>query len=1167
MATATVPALLFSIDGPFDDQRRLLYYGSSIIAKGWANLPDERRTLRVYYEDQELGIIQASEERPDVQRIYPGTPLASGFTCEISLDRIPESDRSSAKVRFQLEQDGEPLEASVFPLAQTEPQCILHIDSVIIKNSRIVVTTTNTTLVGWCVGQAEIVRMSARIGADLVFPVHYGIARPDVLASHRSNPNGFHTGFSLFLPELPEGDLDIVFEISTTTNHLIRKSYALHAARGHSPTPPQSRPASEARFWSLAAKQRDPLDWIIVIGGERAASDARQTVQVNNILSLCSQADHRMIAYLPAKLRSRADVSGPARFYDSTAHLKTLLSKHKQCFVSCLSPTDTIDASAYAAIRTSVDSTSSLVYWDERISRGDSHSFSRKTPGAPFLTEFYQAGLGRGCAVRVTDALLTDLGDGHSLSRAIAAAALLCFYETPETCIHIPAFLTGHSYEKGSGSVDAVDLELRSDILTRLNTCFGRFHFRMPEKGAPADARPVPRLVMSTRSPPLVSIIIPTIGARGRILKCLQDLRERSSYKPIEVIVLDHTQPNHDTLATRRAIREGADKVLPVSGAFNWSRFNNMGAMISRGEVLLFLNDDIEVVSQDWIEELVCLLNFDRVGAAGPRLLLPDGNGVQSSGVSLLSEEGWARNDFAFSGRDTPLADGVNLKPRNCTSLLGAAVAVRREVFLNLGGFNEDLPLTFNDLDFHLKLREAGYQVVITPFAELVHHEKTSRAELTESPMEEAYWKRWQHVHRLGDPYWHPARETTSGLYKVDPEPVEPVWHAGIIGQHSDVQRILALRLDHIGDFVLTLPAFHRLRKLFPQARIEVVVGKWNIDLAKQSGLFAAIHQLDLYNERSGDGRASSIDEAKDQLAQMLRDSSYDLAIDFRADGDTRPLLQSIPAKFRAGFSHGIRYPWLDVSVEWEGNQPRWRQTANGSVKLQRLVSAVAAAYPLSNAEQALWPASILAAERSAARDKQAPLVVLHPFAGNAIKMWSPLHWVILATTIIQAGGRVALVGTEGDRKTYADLVADMVAAGAEDRLGSYSLTELLRYLAGADCFVGVDSGPKHLAASTRIPTIGIQSGFVDPVIWGPACDQGISLIKRVTCSPCYFDSITQCDRGHACMRAIMPRDVYRYVSIVTGLKYPGADRPARNRQPASARAGTPAAPLALPAE
>nr|WP_246463290.1 glycosyltransferase family 9 protein [Nitrospirillum iridis] len=946
--------------------------------------------------------------------------------------------------------------------------------------------------------------------------------------------------------------MDLKFLVELQTGHTLEYNYKIRAqpAPGNSDAS-RSHSYPQRRFWDLAAanlcgdhdQKTAEVLWVVVIceeTGEPSSDTAGGIAPLAATLTSLRQASRegwRIHILVPAGNTT----SGPApahhelvdheTAYEGTSHLRSLLAKltadrHGARFVTFLKPGDTLDSIAPAVLATHATAETTLLYWDERAVILGESSVLRKTPGAPFITLFHLNFAGRGWAARLTDATLAALS-AVDVDLFVASHVLSAFYHQPQSCRHVAETLSAARYACPLNQLSPLEAEARASILAHISPRFGAF---LP----PTDPRDATQWRLEadlSTSPPLVSIIIPTKGTRDRVFKCLEDLRHRTSYKTIQIIVLDHIDLAPETLAAKGRLRRLADIVIPVIGPFNWSRFNNMAAALASGRVFLFLNDDVEVVDENWIEQLLGYLNLPTVGAVGPRLLLPGGEMVQSAGVSLIGRAGWACNDFAFSDADRPLAGGLNQVPHNCTSLLGAAIAVPRELFLALEGFEEGLALTFNDLDFHTRLREIGYQVAVVPQANLIHHEKTSRAELAEKEMEPLYWARWQTRHAAGDTYRHPDLDQESGVYRMNPEPVEPIWRAGIVGQRSEVRRVLLLRLDHVGDFVLTLPAFRHLRAVFPKAIIEVVVGSWNQELASQTGLFDIVHVFNLYAARSGDGRAVSSEDAPGQLQAVLQHRSYDLAVDFRADGDTRFLLKHVTTSIRAGFSQGVNFPWLDVSLEWEGNIPQWRKSANGATQMQRLVAALELAFPTEDtAPLSFWQAT----SPASATRRVVPLIVLHPFAGNDIKMWPPLHWAGLVQLMMDAGMTVEMIGTPAERLAYPSLVQDLVAAGVKDRIGEFTLPDLVSYIGGADCFVGSDSGPKHIAASTGIPTVAVQSGFVDPVTWSPFNAMGVSIVKRVACAPCYLDDVHLCGRNHDCMRGIYPAQVYRYIAALT---------------------------------
>ena len=782
-------------------------------------------------------------------------------------------------------------------------------------------------------------------------------------------------------------------------------------------------------------------------------------------------------------------------------------------------------------------------------------------PGAPFLTLLHHNFIGRGWAVRITDGLLTSLANGDVAQHLLSVP--LAEFQAPSACAHIPEILSRHLYggddaDAGDGAyageqgLGSADIAARNRVLAGVNSIYGGLSFALDRSSRPAGKPQTGQLLLACEDDalPRVSVIMPTIGTAGRVIACLRGLRERTDYPNLEIIVVDHMPFTPQFLALKRQIRTYADQVLSMIGPFNWSKFNNFGAGLATGEAFLFLNDDIEMRDPQWLRRLLPYLSQRSVGAVGPRLLTPQGS-VQSCGVSLFDGEGAARNDYAFTGADVGIGDGLNLVPRNCTSLLGAAILTRRDAFIAMGGFEEALPLTFNDLDYHMKLRNSGQQVAVIPTASLIHFEKTSRALIEEKTLETVYDRKWRRRHLLGDPYIHPACETESGMYKINREPGEVLWSRNIAALRGDVASILVMRLDHIGDFTLTVPAFRLLRETFPHARIDAVVGPWNVALAERLQLFDRVLSFNFYNERSGDGRELDEEASRQSFRELLAGKTYDLAIDMRLDGDTRLLLTLVEALFRAGFSQGLLHPWLDISLEWAGNLRNWRKDSSVADDMRRLVMAVGDRFPsVAALDVNHWhPQS----PSPPAFSPEAPLarqVIIHPFAGNEIKMWPPEKWRDLIALLREDGLSVLMVGSANDAIREAETVESLIQAGAVNALGAGSLDDLLNLIAAADCFVGCDSGPKHLAASAGIPVVGLQSGFVDPVMWGPMNVSGVSLVRNVHCAPCYIDDAAKCPRQVDCMTQITVADVYRQITRALALADSYQARPHQAQSP-----------------
>ena len=235
---------------------------------------------------------------------------------------------------------------------------------------------------------------------------------------------------------------------------------------------------------------------------------------------------------------------------------------------------------------------------------------------------------------------------------------------------------------------------------------------------------------------PTVSIIIPTRDRVELLQACVQSLLEKTAYSSFEVILVDNGSRAPATLDYLASISsEPRIRVLRQDEEFNYSRLNNCGVRNSSAEFILLMNNDVNVIKSGWLEEMVSHGIQPRVGAVGARLLYPD-NRVQQAGVILgagvhgvaeVAHRGIAQRDPGYFFRA--------ILAQELSAVGAACMLVRREVYLEVGGFEEEhLKVAFNDIDFCLKLRTRGYRIVYAPEAELYHHEHASRGtEYTET--------------------------------------------------------------------------------------------------------------------------------------------------------------------------------------------------------------------------------------------------------------------------------------------------------------------------------------------------------------------------------------------------------------------------------------------------
>ena len=227
---------------------------------------------------------------------------------------------------------------------------------------------------------------------------------------------------------------------------------------------------------------------------------------------------------------------------------------------------------------------------------------------------------------------------------------------------------------------------------------------------------------------PLVSVVIPTRDGYEYLHKCIESIYEKTYYKRFEIILVDNQSRDEKTLEYISEISEKYDnlKVFKFDEPFNYSKINNFAVKHAEGEVLLFLNDDIEIISPNWMTEMVQHAIREDIGAVGAKLYY-DNETIQHAGV-ILGIGGVAGHSHKYFSRDSHGYFSKLKLIQNYSAVTGACMALKKSIFLEVGGFDEEnLAVAFNDVDLCLKIEEAGYRNLWTPYAEAYHHESVSR--------------------------------------------------------------------------------------------------------------------------------------------------------------------------------------------------------------------------------------------------------------------------------------------------------------------------------------------------------------------------------------------------------------------------------------------------------
>ncbi|WP_244473842.1 glycosyltransferase family 2 protein [Methylobacterium sp. Leaf112] len=270
---------------------------------------------------------------------------------------------------------------------------------------------------------------------------------------------------------------------------------------------------------------------------------------------------------------------------------------------------------------------------------------------------------------------------------------------------------------------------------------------------------------------PRVSLVIPsagrdsTVGGRSvdLLAECLASIRRTSTYGDIEIVVVDNGDLRPATLAALQ--RYDARRITYAEPGFNVAAKMNLGASVATGEILVFLNDDVAVITPDWIEAMLALLQIDGVGAVGPKLLFETGE-IQHAGVSIVD----ATPDHVRRGYpgDDPGHFFSTVGNRNYLAVTGACLMVRQDAFAGLGGFDEAYAVNYNDIDLCLRLWEQGRRIVYCAQAELYHYESRNRARTVDPAEHERFRTRWARKIPQ-DPFYSPWFEALPPTFELDP--------------------------------------------------------------------------------------------------------------------------------------------------------------------------------------------------------------------------------------------------------------------------------------------------------------------------------------------------------------------------------------------------------------
>jgi GT2 family glycosyltransferase len=783
---AAEPALPHRIAGMVEAPGRLpdVITDGILIISGWTLTEAGDATIEAFIDGEPPLLIPYGEPRPDADQLYPGYPAGAncGFMTEVQVGHLPDG-MHDLMIRISAS-DG----------AQAELKTTFEIDNHAYEKGRVIgrldLPVRGTLfhpreavpVSGWVLAPSGMRSLVALVDGEPRGRVDYGSLRPDIAARRRQYADADHCGFSGSVPlfGLPDGSHEFVLVATANDGQKLEMPTRIEidsaaAIDGGVPVINRHYRAWRERRASAAAnataepihtETRRLVEAIVPLEG--ASDDALDALAASLLaqshrdwrLTLVDAGDASDATRLLARRLDFQD--GRVSYREPVGNgivdgVNAALDQSEADWITLVRPGIILSPVAIERVVHSLahDPTAVLIYTDD--DRIDPESTERWNP-------FFKPDWSPDLVLAMNYLGPLTLFDRAA---AVAAGGLRAGYTGAESydlalrvtdgssqVLHVPEVLATTIEEAPAigapwHRADWQDAEQRAlaDTLSRRGIAGA------VERGLHPGTW---RVRYAVPEPPGVTAVIPTGGKLHLLRPCLFDLLERTDYPKLEVLLVDNS---HGT-DVERLVAELAPtypnvrRVVDDRTPFNYSALINAAVPHVNTPYMLMLNDDITVIDSGWLQAMVEHARRPEVGIVGAKLLYPDDT-IQHAGV-ILGPFGGSVHVFKRLPGDDPGFFDLPDVVRNCSAVTFACAVIDRAVFEEIGGMDEvNLPVAFNDTDFCLRAREAGYEVIYTPHATLYHHESVTKTVIAH-PHEIAFLRnRWGHIIDH-DPYYNP---------------------------------------------------------------------------------------------------------------------------------------------------------------------------------------------------------------------------------------------------------------------------------------------------------------------------------------------------------------------------------------------------------------------------
>jgi GT2 family glycosyltransferase len=647
---------------------------------------------------------------------------------------------------------------------------------------------------GWCFAAngRPLAGIRAKVGRKSRFAA-YGLERPDVFDRNNAVPTSRHSGFSVEL-RVPHGTSSVRLEaIEQGGDWELFYEHGLHGRGNHRGDERLAQkdpaPVELPRFPTISAEKAvSSLQPLFREHGERIGSGPPRFSVITPTFNTTSQwfieaamsllnqsygdwewcivddgSDSRATTQLLQQLRGvssrvRVELRGKAGISAATNAALDLASGEFVCF---LDHDDLLDPRALEQMEKALQGNVQVAYSDEDKLREPDGAQIEPFFKPDWSPEYFRGVMYVGHLLCLRRALAMQTRFNSAFDGVQDFEFMLRVSETGAKIAHVPLPL--YHWRKTPGSI--AENSAAKPQIGRLQERAVNAHLARLGLPAHAESLTLPhrlRMVPFPRTThPRISIIIPTKDSPELLRRCVESVR-RSSYPEFEIVLVDNDSDDEEAL---RVMEQSGGKRVPFPGRFNFSRANNRGADEASGTFLVFLNNDTEVISPDWLQHLLYYAEQKDVGAVGALLVYEDRT-VQHGGVAL-GMRGTADHMMRGFPLDADGYAGSLACAREVSAVTAACMMIRKSLYEEIGGFNEHFFTAYQDVDLCLRLQARGFRIIYTPEAKVVHHEWTSRKTYYDMVDRMLLLDQWEQVIEQGDPYYNCHLDLERGDYSV----------------------------------------------------------------------------------------------------------------------------------------------------------------------------------------------------------------------------------------------------------------------------------------------------------------------------------------------------------------------------------------------------------------